>query len=268
MLPSTLSSCRHPLQVQTNENPVNSHRSYTWRKHPDNLHEHIADAKLRDFFVRLQRYRVGQRESFTRGMELIARELGFRSKRTLQRRFDALGKLGLAHRIERRIAYDKNQHNVFTVITIDELFLGVRLSSTGRKFVTHKTEIKKLKKASTPRARRAVQKSCGRYRGENAPSSGGSQASVLPQGSPAGAGVARLSAAHEKYSKTARFTAWREMIARSRHQRPSATVGMYTGETEVPMSEADMEAARQRIAKAEAETKAQRARMYGANMEA
>jgi len=43
---------------------------------------------------------------------------------------------------------------------------------------------------------------------------------------------------------------------------------MYTGETEVPMSEADMEAARQRIAKAEAETKAQRARMYGANMEA
>jgi hypothetical protein len=149
-------SWRHELQ-ENSVNPSNlsssqprrSHATGTWRKRPDDLHTIIPDSKVRDFYIGSQRYIGPNGSTFARSMDLIAREQGCGSKRTCQRRFEVLYELGLAHRQERRSSRTRNLHNRFTLIRIDELFLGMRLSPTGDKFVMGYNNESLITKAST-----------------------------------------------------------------------------------------------------------------------
>lgn len=147
---------RYELQTKNVETSVTKSAPSTWRKHPDDLHRYIESLKLQLVFVRLQRYIVGNPSGvFLRSMAFLAREIGV-SVRTLQRYFDGLEELGLLHRQEQRIARKRNGHNRFTLLSMDELYTGLRLSSSGRKFVAgYFKENFSSTKASTTRARRA-----------------------------------------------------------------------------------------------------------------
>lgn len=149
-------SWRYELQSENVETSVTKSAPSTWRKHPDDLHRYIESLKLQLVFVRLQRYIVGNESGvFLRSMAFLAREIGV-SVRTLQRYFDGLEELGLLHRQEQRIARKRNGHNRFTLLNMDELYTGIRLSSSGRKFVAgYFKENFSSTKASTTRARRA-----------------------------------------------------------------------------------------------------------------
>ena len=68
-------------------------------------------------------------------MAFLAREMGNVSVRTMQRYCNDLEELGLIHRQEQRIARKRNAHNRFTLLNMDELYTGVRLSSSRREFV-------------------------------------------------------------------------------------------------------------------------------------
>jgi hypothetical protein len=157
MLAIKTTSWRYELQTQNIETSVTKSARSTWRKHPDDLHLHIEKLKLQLVFVRLQRYIVGSASGvFLRSMGFLAREIGV-SVRTMQRYCDALEEAGLLHRQEQRISRCRNRHNRFTLLNMDELYAGIRLSSSGRKFVGgYNRENLSLRKTGAACAKRTV----------------------------------------------------------------------------------------------------------------
>ena len=134
------------------------------------------------------------------------------SRRTTQRRWVELKALGLAYSEERRVSRSTNHHNRFILLTIDELFSGVRLSSSGRKFVTViQEQINKPTKAGTPRTRRAGSSTRRRVQSAPPPPSG------------------RQLRQQQHAAKQERFGAWRAWRIKCEARRASeASLGVYT----------------------------------------
>ena len=230
-MPHKIASCRHGLQINSDETYVNSRHCRglegRFTKRIVGLARFIPKDYLRDtYLTMLETMSLETRTSFAYVVALAERR-GV-SVRTLQRHCAELVALSVVVVTERRYGMRSNHSNRYTFPLLNEEFLRCRgVSPRGVKRVTVKPLPEIKKHTTTPRAPEA-------RRGINH--------TWTPD-------------PERPQPQRPTFAAWRSMVDRCRN-RPSATVGMYAGETQPDMSHAEMETLRRGIAEKEALWKA------------